>query len=418
MKNSERCERLRWPPRLPTARFPLSRKWPAALLFVTLATCLVKSQQPVGLVPGPNRKPVDDPERVLCEVAELKKSETQGLRVYSPDGKQVLINKEDEEGTAQVYLGQADSSDVRCITCDEQPNGPKRNRRKMQPHWHPSGKWVFLAVERDEYTTPPVLGLSRDYVIGELQCGLWTDMWAVSPDRQEWHRLTNFKSDTPGTPDGFTGVAFTPDGKKAFWSQIVDGNIFVYYPFGRWEMILADFEEKDGVPTLTNLKNITPAGMNWNEPGNFHPDNETLVFSGSDQKDAQGMDIYTLNVRTLELTNLTKSPSVWDEHGVFSPDGKKITFMSAYPYRDDPSASQILWIRTESMIMNSDASDIQQLTHFRKPGYPEYSQGIAANAEWSRDGRTLNLTQLYFPKLEYWDITFRGGCGDRTRRRR
>src|SRR5438445_7300955 len=125
LKNSERCERL---------------KWPRRLLLLTLATCLVKSQQPVGLVPVPNPKPgVNDSGPLLCEVAELKKSETQGLRVYSPDGKQVLINKEDEEGTAQVYLGQADSPGLTCITCQEQPNGPKHNRRKMQPRWHPSG---------------------------------------------------------------------------------------------------------------------------------------------------------------------------------------------------------------------------------------------------------------------------------------
>ena len=405
--------------RRPGTRSYLSRRGMPVLLFITVASCLVKSQQPAGSIPTPTPKPgVDGFDRLLCQVGELKKSEIQGLRAYSPDGQRVLVNKEDEGGTAQVYLGQADSSVLTCITCDEQPNGPKHNRMKMQPRWHPSGKWVFLAVERDQYTTPPVLGLSRDYVIGELQTGLWTNMWALAPDRQEWHRLTDFQSGMPGIPDGFTGPAFTPDGKKAVWSQIVDGNVLAYYPFGRWEMILADFEEKDGVPTFTNLRNITPNGMNWNEPGNFHPDNETLVFSGSDQKDAQGMDIYTLNIRTMELTNLTKSPTVWDEHGVFSPSGERIVFMSAFPYRDDPTASQILWIRTEAMLMNKDGSNLQQLTHFRKPGYRESSQGIAANSEWSPDGRSLNLTQLYFPKLEYWDITFRGACGNPAPRRR
>src|SRR5204863_2991572 len=145
-----------------------------------------------------------------------------------------------------------------------------------------------------------------------------------------------------------------------------------------------------GVPTFTNLRNITPAGMSWNEPGNFHPDNESLLITGSDQKDAEGMDQYILNIRTSKLTNLNNSPTVWDEHGVFSPDGEKIIFMSAYPYRSDPNASKVLTIKTEFMVMNKDGANLIQLTHFRQPGYPEYSDlgGIAATAEWNPDGRS------------------------------
>src|SRR5580765_4921296 len=170
-------------------------------------------------------------------------------------------------------------------------------------------------------------------------------MYAVSPDGKTWYRLTDFKSGVKGTSDGFTGPAFTSDGKKAVWSQAADGNIFAYSPFGRWELILADFEESNGIPRFTNLRNITPQGMNWNEPGNFHPDNESLLLTGSDQKDAQGMDQYVLNIRTRRLVNLTNSPAVWDEHGVFSPDGDKVGFMSAYPYRSDPKASTVLSIK-------------------------------------------------------------------------
>ena len=73
-------------------------------------------------------------------------------------------------------------------------------------------------------------------------------MWAMSPDGQQWHRLTDFKSGAKGTSDGYTGPAFTPDGRQAIWSQAADGNVFRYRPFGRWEMILADFEERDGRP--------------------------------------------------------------------------------------------------------------------------------------------------------------------------
>lgn len=352
-----------------------------------------------------------------CSVKELKKSVIQGLKAYSPDGKRFVINQEDDKGIAQIYVGAQGANSLTCITCTQQPDGPKPERFKMQPRWHPSGNWLFVAVERDTYSVPPIIGWDRRYREGQLQNGLWTNMYAVSLDGKAWHRLTDFKSDVRGTADGYTGPAFTPDGKRAVWSQIVDGNVLVY-TFGRWELILAEFDDKGGVPRFSNLKNITPAGMHWNEPGNFSPDNVSLLFSGSTERDAQGMDIYKLNIQTGQLTNLTNSPTVWDEHGVFSPDGEKIIFMSAHPYRADPRASKVLSIKTEFMLMNQDGSGLMQLTRFKESGHPESSEGIAANAEWSRDGHSANLRQLFFPDYQYWDVVFDGPCGNARRVRR
>lgn len=360
---------------------------------------------------------IQPPMDAACAVKELKKSEVQGLKMYSPERSRYMINKEDDKGIHQIYVGTDASSDLTCITCTQRPGGPRPDRLKMAPNWHPSGNWIFVPVERDQYSTPPVLGWSRSFVEGMLHSGLWTNMWAVSPDGQRWHRLTDFKSGVRGTADGFTGPAMTRDGRKAVWSQIVDGNVFVYRPFGRWELILADFEENNGVPSFINHKNITPAGMHWNEPGNFHPDNKSLLLSGSTQNDAQGndaqgMDQYILDIASGDLTNLTNSPTVWDEHGRFSPDGKKIIFMSAHPYRSDPKSSKVLSIKTEFMLMNRDGTGLMQLTHFKAPGYPESSEGIAASPEWNPDGGSASLRQLFFPKYQYWTVVFRAACGN------
>ena len=348
-----------------------------------------------------------------CTVRWLNRSAMQGLKVYSSDGAKYVLNKEDDSGVAQIYVANAGTSDLKCLTCLSRAGGPAADRMKMQPHWHPSGKWIFMAVERETYTVPAPLAGNAAYIEGQLQNGLWTDMYAVTPDGRQWYQLTHFTG-ASGTPDGFTGVAFTPDGKKAVWSQIMDGNILLYWPFGRWELTMADVQDINGTPKLTNIQNITPPGMNWNEPGNFSADNRSLVFSGSVERDAEGMDQYVLDITTGKLINLTNSPTVWDEHGVFSPSGNKIVFMSAYPYSDDPNTSKVLGIKTEFMMMNSDGSGLTQLTHFLQPWYPEYSiwdPAIAANAEWAPNGTVVSLRRLRFPDYEDWELDFTGACG-------
>ena len=375
---------------------------PVTLAFIAAVTLSAGEES--------NKNPADS------VVKELKKVSATNAKIFAPDKQRFLINKDDEKGTPQIYVGKLGSDELICITDTQQPGGPKPERLKAQPHWHPNGKWIFLAAERDQYTTPPILGNDRKFVEGQLQCGIWTNMYAVSPDGKEWHRLTDYKSGVSGVADGFTGVAITPDGKHGVWSQVVDGNIFVYWPFGKWDLILADYSEKEGKPAWINQRNITPKGMYWNEPGNFSPDNVSLLLSGSTERDQQGMDQYILNINTGKLTNLTNTPTVWDEHGVFSPDGEKIIFMSAYPYRDDPGSSKVLSIRTEFMLINKDGSGLTQLTHFRDKGYPESGKnGIAACAEWLPDGKSALLTTLIFPKYEIWEMRFKDTIRNRAK---
>lgn len=348
-----------------------------------------------------------------CEIKSLQKKSVQGMEAYSPDGKKYVLNKEDSNGVGQIYLGTVGKSDLKCITCTQLAGGPAPSRYKTQATWHPSGKWIIFSVERDEYTKPPIIGESREFIEGMIRSGLFVNTWAMDAKGEKWFQLTDFKDPKWGetSPNGITGPIFSKSGKRAVWSQIVDGNILAYSPFGRWELILSDFDDKDGVPKLVNRKNITPTGMHWNEPGNFGPDENIFIFTGSDLKDQQGMDQYLFDIRSSKLTNLTNSPTVWDEHGRLSPDGKKVIFMTAYPYRSDPNSSKVLSIKTDFMMMDSDGKNLKQITHFRTAGYPESSEGIAANGEWNSDGSGAQLRQLVFPNYVDWAVEFDGPCG-------
>ena len=385
-----------------------------AILFVVALSvgCASASRQ------KPDRAGTTEPEAApdpACVVKDILRS-SEGLTVWSPTGEQYIVNKKDAKGTYQLYVGTKGGSDPACVTCTKRPNSPELDRHKLQPRWHPSGKWIVLAGERESYDKPII---STDKMIeGWVQSGLWVNIYATRPDGSEWHRLSDFGGKQRG--DGFTGPAFTPDGKQAVWAQIVDGNIFANL-FGRWELIQADFQEdRDSVPSFTNLRDITPEGAKWVEPGNFSPDGKSLLITADiGMNDPQGMDQFILDITTGGLRNLTNSPKLWDEHGVFSPDGEKILFMSSYPFRTSSLRHNTLFLKTEFMLMNKDGSGLQQLTHFNSPGYPETNTrpgSVAANGEWHPDGRTISVLNLFFPEYETWTITFKGDCGSSPER--
>ena len=335
---------------------------------------------------------------------------------WSPSGEQYLTSKKDRSGIYQIYVGGRAGGEPACISCAERPNGPSIKRHKMQPHWHPSGEWIILAAEREKYNKP--LLATRGMIEGWLQSGIWVNMYSTTPDGRVWHQLSDFGGKQRG--DGFTGVAMTPDGKQGVWAQIVDGNFFTNR-FGLWELILADFrEDARGVPSFTNLRNITPKGARWVEPGTFSPDGRSLAINADvGMSNAEGQDQYILDISNGRLLNLTNSPDVWDEHGVFSPDGEKIFFMSSLPFRGERLSHTTLFLKTEFMLMDKDGRRLQQVTHFNTPGYPESNKpgqrSVAAVGVWRQDGRsisTLNLSK--FPEYEGWTITFSGPCGNRS----
>ncbi len=353
------------------------------------------------------------PPAAPCTVSSIQPSPLGGLTIYSPDGTQYLVNKNDSNGVPQIYVGPTGSTSPTCISCTNSPNGPTSDRWKLQPHWTPSGQWIVLAAEQATYTPP--FWANQQMVQGWLETGLWMDMYAVSPNGSSWHKLQSFAP--PNTANGFTGVAFTPNGQNAVWAQIVNGNVFEY-TFGQWQLILADFQVINGVPSFTNLRNITPANTDWVEPGNFSPNGTDLVLTADtgfpNHANVQGQDQFVLNVFTGQITNLTNSPTLWDEHGVFSPDGQKIIFMSSYPYSSNAIYSTAMFLKTEFMIMNKDGSNLQQISHFNQPGYPEYSlQGsVAANGEWGPGGSSVSALALVLPNYNSWQITFEGSCGN------
>lgn len=86
--------------------------------------------------------------------------------------------------------------------------------------------------------------------------------------------------------------------------------------------------------------------------------------------------------------------------------------MSSYPYQSDTNSYHTLTIKAEFMLMDSNGSNLQQLTHFRDTGYVESSPGIAATGFWTPDGSRIYAQSLIFPDYDNWIIDFYGNCGN------
>ncbi len=343
-----------------------------------------------------------------CGVVEIVHNPVHEAYLWSPDSSAFLVNKKDSAGVYQIFVGRKGDTKPICISL----NGPDKSwagRNKMQVNWHPSGAWIICAVEKEKYNEQWLKGTKggRKMLEGWLQCGLWTDIWAVKPDGSKWCLLST-------TESGMTGPAFTPDGKKCVWAEALDSANLMKDKFGKWRLMLSEFGmDAQGNACFTSSKNINPKGAVWVEPGNFSPDGKSILLSSDiGLKDARGQDQFILDITNGNIVNLTNSPTVWDEHGVFSPDGKKILFMSSYPYRDDPNSDKVTSIKTEFMLMNADGSGLEQLTHFRTKGYPESSSGIAATGFFSSDGKTIYAQTLVYPTYENWIIRLKGPCGN------
>lgn len=111
----------------------------------------------------------------------------------------------------------------------------------------------------------------------------------------------------------------------------------------------------------------TPGGKDSWLPA-WSPDRRRISFSSN--RDGQSQ-LYVMNSDGTNLSRLTNAAGVEYSNTAWSPDGKRIAFD---PNRDG---------RQELYVMDADGSNVRQLTHF-----VEKHQG-AGNPDWSPDGTRI-----------------------------
>ncbi|HET7037465.1 MAG TPA: hypothetical protein VFI42_17400, partial [Thermomicrobiaceae bacterium] len=301
----------------------------------------------------------------------------------------IIFQRPDAFGITQLFTENPDGSDLR------QLKSPSVNRHKFNPSWYPDGNWFAVQVERPNRLMPLDSYSSWSNI---LLNGLWCDLYVAKADGSEWYQLTNTTLQT----DGVLFPIFSPDGSQLLWSRIV-GRATLLHPWGVYRLMIGDFSFVDGIPHLSNVRDITPAGINFIEPGQFSPDGRSvLVSSDVDTSPKDLMNVLEIDLTTGTYVDLTKgSDLTWHEHPSYTPDGQHIVYMSGIPWHP---------LSAELVMINRDGSGWTQLSHFNDPGNAEYAGGLvdAFHARWSPDGKRLSVTVQSvpdYPARDVWVLT-------------
>ena len=339
----------------------------------------------------------------ICKVTSATNLGEGGDEDWSAATNLLTFDRHDARGINQIYVSQADGTHTRCLTCTQKPGAPRPDRNKFNPSWDPSGRYIVLQVEMD---TSWVTGSDTNPMTQELMLnGLWTDLYVTTADGSQWTKLTNT---TLSQADGVMNPAFSPDGSKLLWSRLV-ASASSTAPWGVYRLMLANFSVASGTPTISDVRDITPPGMQFVEAHVFSPDGRTvLVTSNLDTTTSKQMNIFRIDLASGIATNLTPGSTMWNEHAIFSRGGAHVVYMTGIPWH---------LLTTDLVMVNAaDGSDWTQLTHFNDWGYPEYAgQGVyTIRPRFSGDGHQLAVTAqsiANYPARTLWVLTFAGACG-------
>ncbi len=129
---------------------------------------------------------------------------------------------------------------------------PQVDRHKVHPTWHASGRFMVVQGEMGGN----VLSGDRSKLASELFInGMWMNLYAVTPDGQQWHRLTDYIAIGA---NGAMMPYFSADGSKLLWSRLVRA-ASAWEPWGAYRLMLADFViDSSGKPSLQNIRGPHP----------------------------------------------------------------------------------------------------------------------------------------------------------------
>jgi Tol biopolymer transport system component len=244
------------------------------------------------------------------------------------------------------------------------------------PVWSPSGRFIAFVAEKSAHPGNSV-GATPGW-------GSYSDLWVTTADGSRAWQLTNVPTDKD---HGTIIPEFSPDGRLLEWTERTKaGKVLKPDRFaGFWAIKVANFDvARDGTPSLSGIRTVSPAGEAFNETGGFSADSSALVFTSDfETHNFWSNQIYRYDLNSGATTRLTRGDS-YNEHPRYTPDGHVLWMTNA----DNPSRGTDWWT------MNSDGANSQRLSDFNNKdadqtaktlGHKRVYATVVQTANWSPD---------------------------------
>jgi Tol biopolymer transport system component len=281
----------------------------------------------------------------------------------------IAYSAKESDSYYDIHFAKPDGSNDVCLTCN---SSLLPNKHICTPYWHPSGKWIIMAVE--EATHP---GSSTDALPG---FGAYCDIWIMNTSGSKAYKIVDLVNDYD---HGVIAPRFSHDGQQIVWTdrKTAPNLLNPMQQAGFWTIKIADFKfnPSDSVPVVSNVRTIEPISNAFYEVYGFSPDDTRLIFcSNMNQPSFLDEHIYTIDTLGGNLKKLTDKD--YNEHGFYKPDGTKICWMSS---TESTKGGTDWWM------MNTDGTDKKRLTYFNEPksGHYEGHALWAGLGSFSPDGK-------------------------------
>jgi hypothetical protein len=246
---------------------------------------------------------------------------------------EVLSGQLDSAGITQIYRSKLDGGEQVCLTCAtvRGPNGLPQER--------PQGDWILF----ESYGHQPI------HVGGPGLGGYGGDLYVMRPNGTRVYRLTTNSDPADGARFGV--ASGTPyDNFHAYWSPNGEHVVWTHCeadPLAqggeKWEIMLADFTVRHGVPSLTEARVVGPPYGSY-ETQPWSPDGRGFLFFASGgyrspfQANPPGWGNARLYYMRVDgpgaspehpmVAPVTDNAPFYDEQAVFTPDMKDVIMMS------------------------------------------------------------------------------------------
>lgn len=357
-----------------------------------------------GAAPGPRADPTADGEAEATdsarrpEIAKARLITATGHRLVkdvirlrrdvgrfelSRQGDLIAFDKVTDRGFRGLYVGHASAASERCLSCD---SWDLRKSHVLSPTWHPSGRWLVALVQG------PAAKLKLDnWRLAGPERGLHSELWAFSADGRDIWQLTQ------AVPQGGAALDahFSQEGDRLAWARRVDTTVGGRW--GSWEVRVADFEIKRGVPRMTRPRDYK--ALPW--PGavilhGFTDDDKGLWMTVSpapgSASERRGFTVGTFDLETERFTPLP-APGQWDALPSGIPRSERRVWVSDRGI-ERPRAPRLPW-RGDLWLSSASGRRQERLTYFNDPQSDHYlGEAWIADTSWLSDGGAVLLQVL------------------------